>query len=62
MLHQIIEPTPWRGRCFLVKKNPLEEDAEREARVRFKFKEWLAHWQVGLKVHEADKPWESMEL
>ena len=39
MLHHITKPTPWRGG---------EEHAEDEARIEVKFKEWHAHWQVGL--------------
>ena len=30
--------------------------------MKVKFNEWHAYWQVGLKLQEPERPWESMEL
>ena len=51
-------------RCLIksLDRRRTPEDADAEASIKVKFKEWHAHWQVGAEVHEQEKLWESMEL
>ena len=40
----------------------LRLKSQQNSRVKVKFQEWRAHWQVGLRDQEKENPWESTEL
>ena len=60
MLHQLTQRTLWRGGASLF-LTP-EEDAENKAGIKVELTEWHAHWHVGLKVQEQERPCESVEV